>query len=402
MWLQFKLILKAYQRHMSVVGMASSISISMLGFFILIFTINANNDFGSLLEQKQQSLAQKVVVINKPVSVINTLTNKSSSFSEYDIKELEEQDFCTAVFPFQAAYFPIKASAGGREGLPKFYTDLFFESLNNQCLDVAVEEWEWEPGNETLPIIIPQDYLNLYNFGFATTQNLPQITEGLASSIRFDVFVGSGNHRVKLEGKIVGYSQTINSILVPESFMNWANKTYGTPNEKPRPTRLALLCEDLADEQMFGFFQKNNYETDRDNIAAGESSFYLKVVLGVVGLIGILLVVAALYMMFLSNQLIVQKCKDELVNLHLLGFSDAQISAPIIVVNAMLVGASLVGATLLSAITITRLNDFLTDFGISSMGGSSSQMLLVPALALLVTLLILTISTRLAVVNARK
>lgn len=58
-------------------------------------------------------------------------------------------------------------------------TYLFFESVPDRFLDVRSDEWGFEEGSEFVPIILPRNYLNLYNFGFASTRGLPQVSEDL-------------------------------------------------------------------------------------------------------------------------------------------------------------------------------------------------------------------------------
>lgn len=51
-----------------------------------------------------------------------------------------------------------------------FSTYLFFESVPDRFLDVDSQAWHYEPGSRDIPIVIPRNYLNLYNFGFARSQ----------------------------------------------------------------------------------------------------------------------------------------------------------------------------------------------------------------------------------------
>lgn len=62
-----------------------------------------------------------------------------------------------------------------------------------------------------------------------------------------------GNGQVKqMKGNIVGFSNRLNTILVPESFMNWANEAYGA-GEKAEPSRLIVEVNNPADERIAKF-----------------------------------------------------------------------------------------------------------------------------------------------------
>ena len=44
-----------------------------------------------------------------------------------------------------------------------------------------------------------------------------------------EVFIGK-NREATLDGRFVAFSKRINSVLVPESFLTWANKRFGQPD----------------------------------------------------------------------------------------------------------------------------------------------------------------------------
>ena len=52
-------------------------------------------------------------------------------------------------------------------------TDMFFESVPDEFVDIKLDKWHFDESTHTIPIIIPRNYLNLYNFGFAQSRSLP-------------------------------------------------------------------------------------------------------------------------------------------------------------------------------------------------------------------------------------
>ena len=108
-------------------------------------------------------------------------------------------------------------------------TDMFFESVPDEFVDIKLDKWHFDEETHTIPIIIPRNYLNLYNFGFAQSRSLPKLSEGLMGLIQMDIMM-RGNGRVEqYKGNIVGFSNRLNTILVPQSFMNWANHLFPSP-----------------------------------------------------------------------------------------------------------------------------------------------------------------------------
>ena len=105
-------------------------------------------------------------------------------------------------------------------------TDMFFESVPDAFVDVSLDKWHFDEGTQTIPIIIPRNYLNLYNFGFAQSRNLPKLSEGVMGLIQMDINMRGNGHVEQYKGNIVGFSNRLNTILVPQSFMEWANQNF--------------------------------------------------------------------------------------------------------------------------------------------------------------------------------
>lgn len=56
-------------------------------------------------------------------------------------------------------------------------TEMFFESVPDEYVDVNLDKWLFDKETRVIPIIIPRNYLNLYNFGFAQSRSLPKLSE---------------------------------------------------------------------------------------------------------------------------------------------------------------------------------------------------------------------------------
>lgn len=148
-------------------------------------------------------------------------------------------------------------------------TDMFFESVPDEFVDIKLDKWYFDENTHTIPIIIPRNYLNLYNFGFAQSRSLPKLSEGLMSLIQMDIMM-RGNGRVEqYKGNIVGFSNRLNTILVPQSFMKWANENFA-PNAEAQPARLIIEVSNPADSAIASYFQKKGYETEDGKLDAGK------------------------------------------------------------------------------------------------------------------------------------
>lgn len=190
-----------------------------------------------------------------------------------------------------------------------------------------MDKWHFDEGTQTIPIIIPRNYLNLYNFGFAQSRNLPKLSEGVMGLIQMDIVL-HGNGRVEqYKGNIVGFSNRLNTILVPQSFMEWANQAFASEREA-QPSRLIVEVKNPTDTTITDYFQLKNYETEGDNLDAGKTTYFLRLITGIVSGVGLFISILSFYILMLSVFLLLQKNTAKLENLLLIGYSPSKVALP--------------------------------------------------------------------------
>jgi hypothetical protein len=232
-----------------------------------------------------------------------------------------------SLYHFTMARFRVQARTIPSSQIPAFYTDLFFESAPDQLIDGAQTEWKWDPETGDIPIILPRDYLNLYNFGFSGSQGLPQISEALIQQVVFRVFLTGNGKREEFKGSIAGFSDHLNTILVPEDFMLWANERFGE-GRQDKISRLILKTNNPADPAIAEFFAlKENYEVNNKD-KQGKLSYFLILLITIVMTVGVLIMLPAIGLMLLSINLLVYKNQETLGNLILLGYRRSKLAAP--------------------------------------------------------------------------
>lgn len=62
--------------------------------------------------------------------------------------------------------------------------------------------------------------------------------------IDFQIFIQAGGKKEQFKGKVIGFSSRLNTILVPQAFMDWSNQEFA-PNNHSDPTRLIVEVEIL-------------------------------------------------------------------------------------------------------------------------------------------------------------
>lgn len=361
------MVWKLLRQHISVSQLAGFFLANLCGMIIVLLGIQFYRDVLPVFTQGDSFIKKDFVIVSKKVSTLGTLVGKSSTFSTGDVAEIEEQPFTKSVGRFLPSQF--KVSAGmGMQGI-RMSTDMFFESVPDEFVDVKLDKWTFDPSSDVVPIIIPRNYLNLYNFGFAQSRNLPQLSEGVMGMVNLDIRI-MGNGQVKqLKGNIVGFSNRLNTILVPETFMNWANAAYGT-GQKAEPSRLIVEVNNPTDERIAKFFQQKGYETEGNSLDAGKASWFLKVVIGIVLSVGLLISVLSFYILILSIYLLLQKNSTKLENLLLIGYSPTRVARPYqlltIILNLVVLALGVVAVIAVRSLYLDTVMNLYPDAGSGS------------------------------------
>ena len=272
------LIEKLVRKNLSFLRITTFCLFSIIGFFILILAGTIYLDYAKNFGEDSSVWKANYVVLNKKISSLQTFTGEKPNFSEDEITELKSQNFVAKVGTFKSSQFPVKLQVGGVAGIRGFSTDLFFESVPEDFIEVKESDWKWEEGQDFIPIIIPKSYLNLYNFGFATSQGLPQVSEGLFTKIPFQLILGKGENQKIYQARIVDFTTKINTILVPENFLEWANQTYA-PQKNTEPSRIVVETKSQGDENASTYFEQHNYDINKDELKNNELTYYLKLVI---------------------------------------------------------------------------------------------------------------------------
>jgi len=319
---------------------------TLFGFVLLLSGIQFYLDIKEILTENRDLLDPEYIVINKKVNLGQTLGFSGAGFTPEEIKDLSSQPFADKVSPFISNAFPIQAFTES-DKIPSFYTELFFEAIPDEYIDIKSEEWHWDPEKKIIPIIIPQDFLNLYNFGFAQSQGLPQVPKGVVSLVNFRIRLkGKTGKHEDLPGRIVGFSNRIHSILVPYDFLSWANDTYGY-FEKTEPSRVILVSKDPTDPAIIKYIEDKGFDTIRERLKGSRLNIILKFIISFLVVIAGIIITLAFLVFLLSLQLMISRSSQKIFRLHKLGFHYREISRPYILLLFILMA----GVTALSLIT---------------------------------------------------
>ena len=322
-----RLIWKLLRQHISIGQLVGFFFANLLGMTIVLLSIQFYSDILPLFQGGDSFLKKDYLVVTKKVGALNSFIRKDNTFSKQEIDDLQNQSFVDNIGAFTPSQFKVSAGLGMSGTNIGMSTEMFFESVPDEFVDANLNKWEFNETDEVIPIIIPRNYLNLYNFGFAQTRNLPQLSEGLMSVIQMDINLRGNGEYENLKGNIVGFSNRLNTILVPQSFMEWANNKFSQQKEAS-PSRLIIEVNNPADASVAKYFQDKGYETEDGKLDNGKTAYFLRMIITIVLCIGLLICMLSFYILILSIYLLVQKNTSKFENLLLIGYTPFQVALP--------------------------------------------------------------------------
>ena len=334
------------------------------------------------------------IVLSKPVSLLSALGARSAeanSFNAAEIENLKKQPWAKRVGEFTSADFNISASVefAGR-GLS---TALFFESLPDEFIDIDTSDFHFDEAKGEIPVLVPRDYLALYNYGFAASRGMPQLSEDIIKQVPLQIAVFGNGHYDVFAARIAGLSSRLNTIAVPDSFMTMANERYGKGSASRNPSRLIVELSSPGDPAIAQWLDEHDIESSDDQLVSDRTVYLAGLAATVVGAVGAVIAALSVMILLLSLFLLVQKNSDKIRDLTLLGYTRRQVGRfyyrLVIVINcAVTLGAS---AIALGAAHFWK-------GALSSLGASGGSYLPVVASAII----IMTVVTAVSILSCSK
>lgn len=321
------LVWKLLRRHVNIVQVAGFFLANLFGLTVVLLSVQAYIDVSPLLNAGNSFLKGGYIVLTKRISTLGSLSGSNNTFTPEEIDDLRKQRFTRSVGAFTPSLFNVSAGVNTKQAGIRFSTDMFFEAVPDPYVDVSLEHWTFTPDSLNVPIVIPRNYLSLYNFGFAQSRNLPKLPEGMVGLVQLDIVLRGNGHTDRCRGQIVGFSNRLNTILVPQSFIDWANRRYA-PGRQAAPSRIVVEVDNPADAELVDYCRLHRYETEGNSLDAGKTAYFLRLSTGIVGGVGGFVCILSFYILVLSIFLLLQKDGDKLRNLLLIGYSPTQVARP--------------------------------------------------------------------------
>ncbi len=337
------LMWKLLRKHISKTQLVGFSLANLVGLSIVLMAVQFYQDVLPVFGDEESFISKDYLIVTRNITSAGAMMGGNAEFAEQQIADIEAQPWCRQVGRFTASEFGISATIG-TSGNRAMRTQFFFESIPAQFIDVPGAQWAFDPARPEVPVIVSRDYLSLYNFGFAAAQGMPQISEGQAGSIPLNfTFTGNGLSEV-MRGRIVGFSNRLNTVIVPSEFMQWANKRYGQGTAQ-QPLRIIVEVNRPGDPAIADYMQAHRYDVAGDKASSGKAYYFLTLIITIVIAVGVIISLLSFFVLMLSIYLLLQKNTRKLRDLLVLGYSPAQVSAPyikmVLAVNAAVLVLSL-------------------------------------------------------------
>lgn len=347
------MVWRLLKRNISVKQIAGYAVANLVGLTIILVALQFYRDVKAPSPEGEEPFINRdFLIISKEVSEAGTFLGNTTTFSPAEIADLKSQPWVISVGEFTASRFSVTGYAdfGGRH----MSTYLFFESIPDRFFDRLPQGWTFDPSNPSaeVPIVLSKDYLALYNFGFAASRGMPQISENLISRIPLSLSLSGNGEQQWRVGRVVGFSSRLNTIAVPEQFMEWANAKFGDKSQPTEVSRLIVEVTDPGSPAVTNYFRDHAIEIAGDKANQSRTSYFLTILSAVVIAIGAVISALSFFILMLSIFLLLQKNASKIHGLLMLGYTASQVSRHYILLVGAINGAIFVVSTI--AMLISR------------------------------------------------
>ena len=273
------------------------------------------------IKETSSIFGKQQLVIQKEITGLHTLGIQKSHFTEEEIIELEQHSGVLQVGKFQSAQYRVHLTVDMQQFTSQnFSTELFFQSIPEEFLQINHPKWNWDTLSREIPIVLPKDYLHLFNYGFAASQGLPQIPESMFEAIPCTLYLQGNNQQQHYQARVISFSENINTILVPHQFLSYSNSKFGN-KQKESPTRLILKLKEGKFKTLEKHLEKRGFDLKKNALKMGKISYIKHILALVLLIIAFALGVLSISLFYSAIRLNLNQNKDIILLLAIQGVS---------------------------------------------------------------------------------
>lgn len=294
---------------------------SIIGMLFLISSIHyliRVNEFG----KGEEILGPNTMIVQKKVSNSSSLNITKTDFSVDEIERFRNEPFVADAQAVICNNFNVLLLTDDKF-VPKFSSDVFLQTVNSKFLDVPADKWNWNEGDTIVPIVMPRDFLVMLNT-FMSASGIPQVSEDLAKDIKFKLRISNEIKKDFVTAKIVGFTNEIPSLLVPETFMKYANQKYATVKET-KITNVMISSKEGEFGKMEKFLEERGLESRKSQVVIGKLKSIVSTLFVVLLLISFVTVLVSSLVLIQYMQLLIATNQYQIRTLLRLGYNPRKI-----------------------------------------------------------------------------
>jgi hypothetical protein len=250
---------------------------AFLGMTFLISAIHyliKVNEFG----KGADILGPNTLIVQKKVSNSSSLNLNKMDFSNREIQKIRKEPYIEDAQPVISNNFDVSFETADPL-VPRFRTDVFIQTVDPKFLDVKTKKWQWKEGDEFVPIIMPREFLVMLNT-FMSASGIPPVSDDLAMDVKFKFKLKDESKNEYVDARIIGFTNEVSSILVPEKFMEYGNAKFTAARDK-KITQLMISGKESEFGKLESLLKKRGLESKNSQMLVGR----LKSVVGTLFLV---------------------------------------------------------------------------------------------------------------------
>ena len=215
---------------------------------------------------------------------------------------------------------------------------------------------------------------------------MPALPKSALKQKSFLLILRGENKVEQVRCRIYGFSDRINSILVPQEFLFWGNKKLAN-KQSGEVNMLLLKVKDVGDSQLIFFLENNGYSVNKEQLSTDQAGQILNVVSSIFSLFALVIIWMSLLQILTYSSLVIAENRTKLEVLILLGYSRLELSRALFVTYLKQLAIVSGIIFLIGFYAFKTLSDFLTKYNFEVQFISYA----VPLVFLLIFLIVLLI-----------
>jgi ABC-type antimicrobial peptide transport system permease subunit len=149
----------------------------------------------------------------------------------------------------------------------------------------------------------------------------PQLSKSTIQLVPLTVIIEGPGGRKAFKAKVVGFSERISSILVPDKFLSWANEFIGDADDTPDASRLIIKIKGDQSASFDEYIRTHGLKISDEKQKFNKILTVINVVMSILVFIGTAFMIFALVIVMLNFSLMVTQAKEEVSLLLQLGYT---------------------------------------------------------------------------------